>query len=618
MEATKPKRSGAARVKQSSAATFPPERAQSTGNGATTQGPGMLGRGVQHHAVTLQAGIAALEQTMAKAAAQAGLSLAEFGRLPAKEQNAFLAQARGAERTGADPRDERAMLQPRQCFKSPWNRKHFDDAKMEKLINSVREQGVLQEGMVRPLKSKEGLTIVDQIRYDELVAEGLEPMELVYGERRCRAAEVAGKPFPAKIRRNMSDVEAIELQGIENLEREDPNPIESAEKFAQLLEQYLKLGGNKEAAFDRIEQKLKVSRSAIYDGLKLLKLPEKVKEAAMEGKLPGSHARELAKLEHNAQVLEETADVVLRPRAYFRDDQFDKGDLEENGQVLSFRETKRVVGCALRKIENLKLYHAMREEWEKDTSKGLVVSVTESREIAGCHNQSDHWWIRHEAKNQNLIKADSQCSLPGANYRSYEKLWKRAPEGMLLQLENGLPVVVYKQALAELAVRGGGKLRKDSQTGRATSKSPAEREKEAKHRARCAAFRSSIELIVKGEESKGNETDREFWTVFFRTLQAAARQSAWKPLCVRRGWPYNSRACNWIEGKLAAMSGAQIRAAALELLLQERGPSNWGNGEWDANLLKACGRHRIDLEKLAKGDVQTAGQKPAKAKGGNR
>ncbi|MCY4193152.1 MAG: ParB/RepB/Spo0J family partition protein [bacterium] len=145
-------------------------------------------------------------------------------------------------------------------------RDKFDQASLNLLTESVREVGVLQPVLVRP--STDG-------KY-----------ELIAGERRCRAARHAGLDRIPAIVRTAADAEALEQALLENLHREDLNAIEEASACQQLMEEF---GFTQEAVAKRLGR----SRSAVANSVRLLQLPDEVKEMVVAGALSAGHARAL-------------------------------------------------------------------------------------------------------------------------------------------------------------------------------------------------------------------------------------------------------------------------------------------------------------------------------------
>ena len=147
-------------------------------------------------------------------------------------------------------------LQPRQ---------HFDDEKFNELERSIREHGVLQPVVVQ--KNAKGY-------------------ELIVGERRWRASKKAGLKKIPSIIREVTDTESLELALIENLNRQDLNPIEEAEAYERLAKDF---GLTQE----KISQRMGKSREAVANALRLLKLPRQVREDMISGGLTMGHGRAL-------------------------------------------------------------------------------------------------------------------------------------------------------------------------------------------------------------------------------------------------------------------------------------------------------------------------------------
>ena len=146
-------------------------------------------------------------------------------------------------------------------------RKQFDDDALNQLADSITENGLLQPIAVRPKKLGTGYIIIA-------------------GERRWRAARLAGLDEVPVIIKDVSDEQAAALALIENLQREDLNPIEVAEGCHQLIEKY---GLTQETA----AKKLGKSRSSVTNSLRLLALPQEVRHKVSEGTLSAGHAKVL-------------------------------------------------------------------------------------------------------------------------------------------------------------------------------------------------------------------------------------------------------------------------------------------------------------------------------------
>ncbi|MGQ0792639.1 MAG: ParB/RepB/Spo0J family partition protein [Deltaproteobacteria bacterium] len=161
-------------------------------------------------------------------------------------------------------------------------RKEFDESAIENLAASIKENGILQPLVVR--KSKNGY-------------------EIIAGERRWRAAQLARlKQIPVIIK-DVSDREALELALVENLQREDLNPIEEAVAYEQLIQDF-------GLTHDEISKRIGKDRSTITNQLRLLKLPDEVKKSLLSGQITAGHARAILSLHSAAAATEALSDIV--------------------------------------------------------------------------------------------------------------------------------------------------------------------------------------------------------------------------------------------------------------------------------------------------------------------
>ena len=156
-------------------------------------------------------------------------------------------------------------------------RKDFNDSKMEELVSSIREKGILQPIAVRELKDGN--------------------YEIIAGERRYRASKSVGlKSIPAYILTVKDESEIMEYALIENIQRDDLNPIEESEAYASLKNKY-------NLSQKEISKKVGKSRSLIANSLRLLKLPSSIKEDIKDSKLSMGHAVSLLGLKSKTQML---------------------------------------------------------------------------------------------------------------------------------------------------------------------------------------------------------------------------------------------------------------------------------------------------------------------------
>lgn len=152
-------------------------------------------------------------------------------------------------------------------------RRSFDQEKLTELAESIRQKGMLQPLLVRPVGEK---------------------YEIVAGERRWRAAQIAGLEQVPVIVGHYSDREVMELALIENLQREDLNPIEEAEAFRRLIEEFA-------MTQEEVAKAVGKARATVANSLRLLSLARDVRDLVAEGKLTAGHAKVLASLSEGKQ-----------------------------------------------------------------------------------------------------------------------------------------------------------------------------------------------------------------------------------------------------------------------------------------------------------------------------
>ena len=149
-------------------------------------------------------------------------------------------------------------------------RNGFDDDSLNELAESIRENGIMQPLIVRP---REG------------------GYELIAGERRWRAAQIAGLARVPIVIRDVDDRTALELALVENLQRENLDPIEEAKGYAQLVDQF-------DLMQEEIAAKVGKNRATVANALRLIKLPAEVQTYVRDGLLSSGHAKVILGLKH--------------------------------------------------------------------------------------------------------------------------------------------------------------------------------------------------------------------------------------------------------------------------------------------------------------------------------
>ncbi len=207
-------------------------------------------------------------------------------------------------------------------------RKTFDDEKMAELVASIKEKGVIQPIVVR-----------QQDDYWQIIA----------GERRWRASQKAGLHEVPVVIQDVSEDSALEMALIENIQREDLNPLEEAAAYRHLMDSF-------SLAQDEVAKRVGKDRSTVANSIRLLKLPEKVQDDLRQTRLSMGHARSLLSLETEEDMVE-ASDEVIRKR-------------------LSVRETEALV----KKIKNFESAPApkktaAREPWVDQLEETLQQSL---------------------------------------------------------------------------------------------------------------------------------------------------------------------------------------------------------------------------------------------------
>ncbi len=155
-------------------------------------------------------------------------------------------------------------------------RRNFDQDALKDLAESIREHGIVQPIIVRKEK---------------------DVYQIVAGERRWRAARLAGLRTISAVIKDYSDTQILEIALIENLQREDLNPIEEANAFKSLMEEH-------NLSQEEIAKRIGKSRPAIGNSLRLLNLHDEVKEFLITGKITAGHARALLSIEEREKQID--------------------------------------------------------------------------------------------------------------------------------------------------------------------------------------------------------------------------------------------------------------------------------------------------------------------------
>jgi ParB family chromosome partitioning protein len=162
-------------------------------------------------------------------------------------------------------------------------RRVFNDTALNELVASIREKGIIQPVIVRKASDNS--------------------YQLIAGERRWRAARIAGISSIPAIVKDAAPMESLELALIENIQREDLNPLETAEAFQRLISDF-------NITHDDLSRKVGKDRATVTNYLRILKLPFEIKKWIAEGSLSIGHAKALLQVEHQRIQIEIASRVI--------------------------------------------------------------------------------------------------------------------------------------------------------------------------------------------------------------------------------------------------------------------------------------------------------------------
>lgn len=203
-------------------------------------------------------------------------------------------------------------------------RKNFDEDALQELADSIKQFGLLQPILVQDRKD-----------YYEIIA----------GERRWRAAKLAGLKEVPVIIRNYTNQEIVEISLIENIQREDLNPIEEAMAYKRLLEEF-------NLKQDEIAERVSKSRTAVTNSMRLLKLCDSVQQMIIDDMLSTGHARALIPIEDTEQQIQLAQRIFDEKLSVREVEKIVKGILKPEIQKSKKEETPQNIQYIYQDIEN--------------------------------------------------------------------------------------------------------------------------------------------------------------------------------------------------------------------------------------------------------------------------
>lgn len=238
-------------------------------------------------------------------------------------------------------------------------RKYFDNGKMSELKDSIKNSGLLQPITVRKILNGK--------------------YEIVAGERRYRACRELGMESIPVIEMNVGDAKGYELSVLENIQRENLNPIEEAESYLMLMEVY---GYTQE----KLSEKLGKTRSSVSNKMRILKLPASVKEMVKKGEISYGHARTLLSLSDEKKIEEAAKEIINKGYSVRETERRVKvlinkgnssekfsGDLDSRGKESGNESQNKNLNDKENNDFSEKEYNAYEESYEEKDSEKLFL-----------------------------------------------------------------------------------------------------------------------------------------------------------------------------------------------------------------------------------------------------
>ncbi len=236
-------------------------------------------------------------------------------------------------------------------------RKKFDEEALRELADSIREKGVIQPIIVTELGDG---------RY-----------ELVAGERRWRASKMAGLIEMPVIIKDFPDEDRLEIALIENIQREDLNPVEKAEAFNEIIERL-------NISQDEFARKIGKDRSSVTNTLRLLKLPEYVRDKIVSGELTEGHARAILTIEDLDKIIDFTSYII--------EEGLSVREAEKEGKTFGKKPEKT---AAQEKVKK-------KDTGIEDIQERFIKAIGAKVEIKGTKNKGKieiHYFSKNELEN---------------------------------------------------------------------------------------------------------------------------------------------------------------------------------------------------------------------------
>jgi ParB/RepB/Spo0J family partition protein len=530
-----------------------------------------------------------------------------------KEQETIAAPPNGSDHPPAVNED------PNCIAPSPFNKNRDDetDPAFQELLDSVRTHGIIQPLVVRPVVrpaqfkfvpagvalgwriTRNGTDVKEFPKTQEAKAReawdhyyGRVKFELIAGERRWRAAKASKLKTVPIIVREADDLTVLELQTEENAKRKDLSPIQQAEKYQQLLAEYAKAGLVGEKGIARLCEKIGKAKATIYEALRLIKLPDPVKQAVSSGKLPASHAGLIAQLEDAPEIQQKLLKEITT-----KSDRYEYGKQRDDKGVLSFRDSKQLVD------EQRELTKS-RKEWEAKATAhrakgGQVLTEEENSKHVSQYGAACNGYVTAAEFTYDYNKGNQYAG------QTYGKLMgKHAPKATLAHDAKWKPLLVYKKSEAVAAIEKNGHKKKAVKSSSSSSSNNSYEKQQAARKQRAERMKP---VVAKAHEL---------------ILQAASKPKPKFPWSIFLEWleDYVSTGLSKSEiAKIGSQPMQQVLALLVKAMLGKTdGYESLGwdeyQGKWDEVFSSVAKHYGVNLAKLEKDYASPPVQTPGKSK----
>ena len=232
-------------------------------------------------------------------------------------------------------------------------RKRFDKNLLNTLASSIKDHGILQPIIVRPYKDGK--------------------YQIIAGERRWRAAQIAGLEEIPSIIRDIEDLETMEIALIENLQRSDLNPIEEALSYKFLIEKY-------NISQESIADKVGKSRPVIANSLRLLNLPKSVINLIIDNKISAGHARALLSLNDNEKIEKKANEIIENNLSVRQIEQSIKNEKSSSNSLIKSN---------IRKIHNEDFYNSLQKDMSFNLKRNIKINYHNNKLEIEYFNKQD-------------------------------------------------------------------------------------------------------------------------------------------------------------------------------------------------------------------------------------